>query len=67
MTRHDHWPQSIPRNRESIPFTLPPEMDQQVRRLTRKEVRTMSEFLGEAIRLCLDKQEWLRQDRRQRA
>ena len=57
----------MPRNRKAITFSLPPELDEQVRQFIREEVRTMSQFLREAIRLCMDEQEWLRQERRQRA
>ena len=57
----------MPRNRKAITFSLPPEMDQQVRRFMEEEDRTMSEFLREAIRLYMDEQQWLRRQRRQRA
>ena len=57
----------MPRNRKAITFSLPPEMDEQVRRFIEEEDRTMSEFLREAIRLYMDEQEWLRRQRRQRA
>ncbi len=57
----------MPRNRKAITFSLPPEMDEQVRQFIEEEDRTMSEFLREAIRLYMDEQEWLRQQRRQRA
>ena len=56
----------MPRNRKTITLSLPPEMDEQVRRFIEEEDRTMSEFLREAIRLYLDEQEWLRRQRRQR-
>ena len=56
----------MPRNRTAITFSLPPEMDEQVRQFIEEEDRTMSEFLREAIRLYLDEQEWLRRERRQR-
>ena len=57
----------MPRNRKAITFSLPPEMDEQVRQFIREEDRTMSEFLREAIRLYMDEQNWLRRARRQRA
>ena len=57
----------MPRKRKAITFSLPPEMDEQVRQFIQEEDRTMSEFLREAIRLYLDEQEWLRRERRQRA
>ena len=57
----------MPRKRKAITFSLPPEMDEQVRQFIQEEDRTMSEFLREAIRLYMDEQEWLRRERRQRA
>ena len=57
----------MPRNRKAITFSLPPEMDEQVRRFIEEEDRTMSEFLREAIRLYMDEQKWVRRQRRQRA
>ena len=57
----------MPRSRKAITFSLPPEMDEQVRQFIQEEDRTMSEFLREAIRLYMDEQEWLRRERRKRA
>ena len=57
----------MPRNRKAITFSLPPEMDEQVRRFIEEEDRTMSEFLREAIRHYIDEQQWVRRQRRQRA
>ena len=57
----------MPRKRRTITLSLPPEMDEQVRRFIQEEDRTMSEFLREAIRLYMDEQEWLRGERRNRA
>ena len=57
----------MPRKRKAITFSLPPEMDEQVRQFIQEEDRTMSEFLREAIRLYMDEQEWLQRERRQRA
>ena len=57
----------MPRNRKAITFSLPPDMNEQVRRFIEEEDRTMSEFLREAIRLYMDEQEWLRRERRRRA
>ena len=59
--------EEMPRTRKTITLSLPPEMDEQVRRFIEEEDRTMSEFLREAIRLYLDDQQWLRTQRRQRA
>lgn len=57
----------MPRNRKAITFSLPPEMEEKVRQFIREEDRTMSEFLREAIRLYMDEQEWLRQQRQRRS
>ena len=57
----------MPRKRRTITLSLPPEMDEQVRRFIEEEDRTMSEFFREAVRLYMDEQEWLRRQRRQRA
>lgn len=57
----------MPRTRKAITFSLPPEMDEQVRQFIQAEDRTMSEFLREAIRFYMDEQEWLRRQRRHRA
>lgn len=57
----------MPRTTEVITFSIPPEMAEQVRQVVREEGRTMSQFLREAIRLYMEEQEWLRQERRKRA
>ena len=57
----------MPRNRKAITFSLPPEMEERVRQFIQEEDRTMSEFLREAIRLYMDEQEWLRQQRQRRS
>ena len=57
----------MPTSRKAITFSMPPELAEQVQQLLKEEGRTMSEFLREAIRLYMDKREWLRRERRQRA
>ena len=57
----------MPRKRRVITLSLPPEMDEQVRRFIEEEDRTLSEFFREAVRLYMDEQEWVRRQRRQRA
>ena len=56
-----------PTTRKAITFSMPPDMAEQVQQVLRDEGRNMSEFLREAIRLCMEEREWLRQGRRQRA
>ncbi len=53
----------MPRNRETITLSLPPEMDQQLRQVVEEEGRTVSELLREAFRLYLEEREWRRQER----
>ena len=56
----------MPRNhRRVITFSLPPEMDEQLRQVVEEEGRTVSELLREAFRLYLEEREWRRQERMQ--
>ena len=55
----------MPRNRKTITLSLPPEMDQQLRKVVEEEGRTVSELLREAFRLYLEEREWRRQERMQ--
>ena len=56
----------MPRKRRTITFSLPPEMDEQLRQVVEEEGRTVSELLREAFRLYLEEREWRRQERMQR-
>ena len=53
----------MPRKRRVITFSLPPEMDEQLRQVVEEEGRTVSELLREAFRLYLEEREWRRQER----
>ena len=55
----------MPRNTKVITFSLPPEMDEQLRQVVREEGRTVSELLREAFRLYLEEREWRMQERMQ--
>ena len=55
----------MPRNTKVITFSLPPEMDEQLRQVVREEGRTVSELLREAFRLYLEEREWRMQERTQ--
>ena len=57
---------TTPRKSKVITFSLPPQMEEQVRQLMQEEGRTMSELIREALRLYMDEREWLRRERRQR-
>ena len=54
------------RKTDTITFSLPPEMAQQLRKVVKEEDRTVSELLREAIRLYMEEREWRRQERMQR-
>ena len=54
------------RTTKVITFSLPPEMDEQLRQVVEEEGRTVSELLREAFRLYLEEREWPRQERVQR-
>ena len=56
----------MPRTTKVITFSLPPEMDEQLRQVVEEEGRTVSELLREACRLYLEEREWRRQERMQR-
>ena len=56
----------MPRITKVITFSLPPEMDEQLRQVVEEEGRTVSELLREAFRLYLEEREWRRQERMQR-
>ena len=56
---------STPRKSKVITFSLPPEMEEQLRQVVEEEGRTVSELLREAFRLYLEEREWRRQERKQ--
>ena len=56
----------MPRNRKTITFSLPPEMEEQVRELVRREDRSISQLMRVALRNYIEESEWLRESRRER-
>ena len=52
-----------PRKTDTITFSLPPEMAEQVRQMVKEEDRTVSELLREAIRLYMEEREWRTRER----
>ena len=56
----------MPRKSKVITFSMPPEMEEQLKQVVNEEGRTVSELLREAFRLYLEEREWRRQDRVQR-
>ena len=55
-----------PRNTETITFSLPPPMAEQLRQVVKEEGRTVSELLREAIHLYMEEREWRRRERLER-
>ena len=56
----------MPRNRKTITFSMPPEMEQQLRQVVEEEDRSVSQVMREAFRLYLEEREWRIQERAQR-
>ena len=56
----------MPRNRKTITFSLPPEMEERVRDLVRIEDRSISQLMRVALRNYIEESEWLRESRRER-
>ena len=54
------------RRTDTITFSLPPEMAEQVRQVVKEEDRTVSELLREAIRLYMEEREWRTRERLER-
>ncbi len=54
------------RKTDTITFSLPPEMAEQVREVVKEEDRTVSELLREAIRLYMEEREWRTRKRLER-
>lgn len=48
----------MPRTTKTITLSLPPELEEQVRGLMRKEGRTRSELFREALRRYVEEKEW---------
>ena len=56
----------MPRNRKIVTFSMPPEMEQQLRQVVEEEDRSVSQLMREAFRLYLEEREWRIQERMQR-
>ena len=54
------------RSTDTITFSLPPELAQQLRRVVKEEDRTVSQLLREAIRLYMEEREWRKRERMER-
>ena len=55
----------MPRTRKTITFSLPPDMEEQLRQVVEEEGRTLSDILREGFRLYLEERDWRRQERMQ--
>ncbi len=52
-----------PRRSKTITFSLPPEMEAQVRRVMKEDDLSVSELLRQAIRLFMEERDWRRRER----
>ena len=57
---------TTPRLSKTITFSLPPEMEAQVRRVMKEDELSVSELLKQGIRLFTEEREWRRRERLQR-
>ena len=57
---------STPRRSKTITFSLPPEMEAQVRRVMKEDDLSVSELLRQGIRLFMEEREWRRRERLER-
>ena len=51
---------------KTITFSLPPEMEAQVRQVMKEDDLAVSELLRQAIRLFMEEREWRRRERLER-
>ena len=56
----------MPRNRKTITFSMPPEMEQELRQVVDEEDRSVSQVMREAFRLYLAEREWRIQEQLER-
>ena len=57
---------TTPRRSKTITFSLPPEMEAQVRRVMKEDDLSVSELLRQGIRLFMEEREWRRRERLER-
>ena len=57
---------TTPRKSKTLTFSLPPEMEAQVRRVMKDDDLSVSELLRQAIRLFMEEREWRRRERLER-
>ena len=54
---------TTPRRSKTLTFSLPPEMEAQVRLVMNEDDLSVSELLRQAIRLFMEEREWRRRER----
>ena len=54
---------TTPRRSKTLTFSLPPEMETQVRHVMKEDDLSVSELLRQAIRLFMEEREWRRRER----
>ena len=54
---------TTPRKSKTLTFSLPPEMETQVRQVMKEDDLSVSELLRQAIRLFMEEREWRRRER----
>ena len=57
---------STSRRSKTLTFSLPPEMEAQVRQVMKEDDLSVSELLRQAIRLYMEEREWRRRERLER-
>ena len=57
---------TTPRRSKTITFSLPPEMEAQVRQVMKEDHLSVSELLRQGIRLFMEEREWHRRERLER-
>ena len=54
---------TTPRRSKTLTFSLPPDMEAQVRNVMKEDDLSVSELLRQAIRLFMEEREWRRRER----
>ena len=54
---------TTPRRSKTLTFSLPPEMETQVRLVMKEDDLSVSELLRQAIRLFMEERKWRRRER----
>ena len=54
---------TTPRKSKTLTFSLPPDMETQVRRVMKEDDLSVSELLRQAIRIFMEEREWRRRER----